>query len=173
MLGRVRKLFAAGFIAGVLGFQAWVIAPGTPGGWYWPFLDYPMYSRSVLPETPYRERRLALVPLSSEGLPGDTLRLAAEQMGFYSFTLRALAETIRRPALEHPDADEAQAREARIRIARTAGETLGLDRLEVILEEQTFQIARDGLVSRDPPWLPVDSWVAGPETLTAPEDPTP
>lgn len=173
MLGRVRKLFAAVFIAGALGAQAWVIGPGTSGSWYWPFLDYPMYSRSASPEEPFRERRLALVPLSSEGLPGDTLRLASEEMGFYSFTLWSMAETIRRPALEHPDADEAQAREARIRIARTAGEALGLDRFEVIIEEQAFEIGRDGLVSRDPPWIAVDSWVAGAETVTAPEDPMP
>jgi hypothetical protein len=59
----LRKLVVAGFIAATLGIHAWVISPGTPSGWYWPFLKYPMYSGAIAPGTPYREWRVAIVPV--------------------------------------------------------------------------------------------------------------
>lgn len=43
--GRVKKILASAVTIAVLGLQLWIIVPpGRHGGWYWPFVDYPMYS---------------------------------------------------------------------------------------------------------------------------------
>lgn len=42
---RLKKFLLSVVIAAVLGLQLWIILPpGRHGVWYWPFMEYPMYS---------------------------------------------------------------------------------------------------------------------------------
>lgn len=52
---RLRKAYAGAIIVGVLGIQFWTIVPdGTfHHWWYWPFLNYPMYSGARHPGEEY------------------------------------------------------------------------------------------------------------------------
>lgn len=56
---RLRKYYAAAIIAGVLGAQFWVIVPRRyQQAWYWPFVNYPMYSTAHYAGEQFSEREL-------------------------------------------------------------------------------------------------------------------
>ena len=157
-MGVIRKWIAGAFVLGVLGVQAWVIGPRSPGGWYWPFMDYPMYSTPRAPGEPYRDYRLALVRTSPEGAISDTVRVGADDLGMEYFAFYQAMESVDRPMGQTPEESEALARAARDRVARNSQTQFGLDRFEVLLEARSYVIDRGGLASTDPPWEPVESW---------------
>jgi hypothetical protein len=157
--GPLHKLVISGFIAGVVGFQAWVIGPGTPDGWYWPFIDYPMYSEANPPGTPYREWRVAVVPLPPDAPPGDTLRADSFDLGIYYFTFYATMDGLRRRRGSSDEGAAAISASGRDSLTGSVARAFGLDGFELIVEERAFEITSEGLVSSDPPWVPVESWV--------------
>lgn len=57
---RLRKGYAVAVIAVILGMQAWASSPSGPGGWYWPFTSYPMYSGAHYADETVRELQLRL-----------------------------------------------------------------------------------------------------------------
>lgn len=57
---RLRKGYAVAVIAVILGMQAWASSPSGPGGWYWPFMSYPMYSGAHYADETVRELQLRL-----------------------------------------------------------------------------------------------------------------
>ncbi len=144
----INKWIATSFVLGVLAAQVWVIGPGSPGGWYWPFMEYPMYSTPRAADEPYVEFRLALVPISPEGPGSDTIRASAGDLGMEYFAFYAAMETVVRPMGATPEESEALERAAKERVARNSQTQFDLDRFEVILETQTYEIDRGGSFRR-------------------------
>ncbi len=157
-MGVINKWVAGSFVLGVLAAQVWVIGPRSPGGWYWPFMDYPMYSTPRAPDEPYKEFRLGLVPLSAAGAGSDTIRASAADLGMEYFAFYAAMESVDHPMGRTAEESEALARDARERVARNSQTVFGLGRFEVVLEAQSYEIDRGGLVSTNPPWEAVESW---------------
>ena len=154
-MNTLKKCVASAFVLGVLLVQAWVIGPSRVGGYYWPFMDYPMYSAPRALGEPYRDYRLALVP---PGPGSDTIRAAASELGMEYFAFQAAMEVVDRPMGQTPEESDALAQQARERVARNSQTRFGLGRFEVVLEARSYVIDRGGLISADPPWEPVESW---------------
>jgi len=65
-IDRLKKLALSGVIVGALALQIWVMIPSTNrGGWYWPLLNYPMYSAAHHASDTVDIRRLALATCSA------------------------------------------------------------------------------------------------------------
>ncbi len=65
-INRLKKLAISAVIVGVLALQIWVMIPSTHrGGWYWPFLSYPMYSVAHHASDSVEILRLALATCSA------------------------------------------------------------------------------------------------------------
>ncbi len=74
------KVFAAAFCAAVVALQAYTMLPGRAGnGWYWPFVNYPMYSRTHRAGDSFSRLDLRAVPCTPGGagrpISGEHLRV--------------------------------------------------------------------------------------------------
>jgi hypothetical protein len=113
------KLFAVVFSATILAAQAYAIMPGVPrfGDWYYPFIDYPMYSYARYPDEPVRIHHLMARPC--DGAPAD--RLTHGDLGVRRFALyRAMASAT--GTLAHPLPADTTAAAARIAASVAATE---------------------------------------------------
>jgi hypothetical protein len=79
-----RKLLAIAFALGILGAQLYVmIPPRRYLHWYWPFLDYPMYSDVHDARSAYAQQRLRGVPCDAgaeQPLTAEDLRLRKDRL---------------------------------------------------------------------------------------------
>jgi hypothetical protein len=79
-----RRWLVATFVMAILGAQALMaLPPDLFGAWYWPFLDYPMYSRAHHPGEEIRFRKV-------EGRPcggGDAIALTQMDLGIQWYAL--------------------------------------------------------------------------------------
>lgn len=83
---RLRRCYAILIIAGVLGVQFWTIVPRRYNqAWYWPFMNYPMYSAAHYPGDEFGHYELwagpadqpeSMRPVSSRELHLTTFKLA-------------------------------------------------------------------------------------------------
>lgn len=60
------KLGAIGVVGGVLSVQLFALSPMGRGGWYWPFVDYPMYSAAKEPGATFGLFDLEIVSCDGE-----------------------------------------------------------------------------------------------------------
>lgn len=80
----LRRLFVALLLGGILVAQALVaLPPVVDGSWYWPFLDYPMYSQAHHRGEEMRFRKLEALPCDG----GEAIRLRHVDLGLQWFHL--------------------------------------------------------------------------------------
>jgi len=136
----------------VLGLQLWAIVPrGHAMDWYWPFMDYPMYSRPHFAGETFRQHDLRLVPC--RGGSGRE-RVQAWQLGVEPFMMIGLLR----------DLDTAAAHR---RLTRDSAETL-LGHLvsnrwpgsycTAQLWQRGVVIGAPGPVPVDPLWQVIHTW---------------
>lgn len=87
---RLRKFYAVVIIAGVLGAQFWMIVPRRwEQAWYWPFMNYPMYSGARYPGDEFSRYELWAGPAGEPELlrfvPNRELHLTSAK---YALALR-------------------------------------------------------------------------------------
>lgn len=86
----LRRVFVVSFLAAVIGVQAFIaIPPGRHHSWFWPFMDYPMYSGAHHEGEEVSFHRL-------EGTPCDGVEpvaLTNTDLGILWFTFQDLLST--------------------------------------------------------------------------------
>ena len=170
----IEKAAAVVFVCGVLAFQGWATYPfNHSGGWYWPFIDYPMYSAAKLPGDNFVEHALALeFANQSEGLElvssgtgtlieaeaGPLVLLGAKDLGMHRFTLfRTLDQIAQR--VEAPDeSDQDWMREEIHLLSRLISYRVPITEVGVHLLEREYRVGPKGLENTDPPWRGVLDW---------------
>lgn len=146
------KTAAALYCAAVLAVQIWV-SLDRPGYrvYYWPFVNYPMYSRSFEMGYQIRHPRLMLQPC--DGSPTYELTARAARLTQYEFRDRVL-----RAAGLQPNRTHEASRRTRIELAAVAARSVPAPvcRMEIWL--QLFRIGPDGLELPGTPWRPYVGW---------------
>ena len=170
----IEKATAAMFVCGVLAFQGWATYPfNHSGGWYWPFVDYPMYSTAKLPGDNFVEHALALEfanqpenleSVSSgtgtliEGEMGSLVLLGAEDLGIHRFTLYRTLDQIAQ-GVETPDeSDQDWIKEEVHFLSRLIAHQVTTTEIGVHLLEREYRVGPKGLENTDPPWRGVLRW---------------
>ena len=145
-----KKLFAAGLCCAFLGFQMYVIVP--PGGrsrdWYWPFVDYPMYSYARQPGRTFTNHQ---VRAFSCGPVSVAVVLSNKDLFVTKFVFYRLLEAATGFRLSKPIPQEASDRAAG-RLAHLIRTKLADSYCGVEIWGRTFTIALQGLESADVPW---------------------
>ena len=154
------KLFAAVYCVGVLAAQAWVIWPTTRSrAYYWPFIDYPMYSWSFDQGERISHARLMLQPCDRTRSPAEmTFREA--HLTRYAFRDRVLR------AAGAGNASAEDARRARISLARLAHEHGSVPTCRMEVWMQSFRIGARGLELPGSAWTPSVGWGVNAGVLT-------
>ena len=88
---RLMKLITSAVIVTILGLQLWVMLPtGRHGGWYWPFVEYPMYAAAHGPADSVTTRRLKV----STCEPNATAVPVSDSLGIPLMRFQALLESV-------------------------------------------------------------------------------
>lgn len=141
---RLRKSYAVLIIAAILGAQFWVIVPRKwEQFWYWPFMNYPMYSTPHYPGDQFSRYELWAGPAGKPELlrliPSEDLHLTTFK---YSALLREAIERDR-PAVWGAD-ETASELLARLVAGLTPGQPVRLQ-----IWQQTWTVGPSGLEDRD------------------------
>ncbi|HEX7049639.1 MAG TPA: hypothetical protein VF188_05455 [Longimicrobiales bacterium] len=149
---RLRKGFALMIIAGVLGFQLRVILPRGGGtDWFWPFINYPMYSAAHYAGEAVRPRELRIVPCE----PGRPARpVDWHLLRIPKFRYRAVVRTLVSDGprtLSMPDTAVVA------RLSRLIREHVPGNYCTAELWGRTFVLPLSA-ASLDPPWHRIKSW---------------
>ncbi len=146
------KTAAALYCAAVLAIQIWVSLDRSGYRvYYWPFVNYPMYSRSFEMGYQIRHPRLMLQPCDSSAAYELTARAA--RLTQYEFRDRVL-----RAVGLQPNRTAEASRRTRIELAGLVARRAAAPvcRMEVWL--QLFRIGPDGLELPGTPWRPYACW---------------
>lgn len=160
----LRRAFAATVAGAVLTIQLWRLFPvGADSMWYWPFMDYPMYSEPHRYGEELVERELRGVPCDGGrlvALPPDSLRAPA----FFVWSLLANAAGASAYAAQHPAVVDSS-RRAAVELVRRRGDGRYC---RVQLWARHYRFGRSGLRSRRPQYVLLHDW-----PLTEPAAPSP
>ena len=154
------KTAAALYCAAVLAVQIWVSLDRSGYRvYYWPFVNYPMYSRSFEMGHQIRHPRLMLQPCDSSA--AYELTASAARLTQYEFRDRVL-----RAAGLQPNRTAEASRRTRIELAALAARRAPAPvcRMEVWL--QLFRIGPDGLELPGTPWRPYVGWAVRDGVIT-------
>ena len=140
-----KRLYSIAVIAAILGPAVWAGVPRPQSfSWYWPFMDYPMYSRAHYPgeDTWKWEFR---VGACDETVP--TTRLTPAALHITAFRMIQLLES--GADSTHPRVRTLLGRIAREQEAATCRGEIWARR---------YQLGTDGIVDRRPAWQRVTVW---------------
>ena len=154
------KTAAALYCAAVLAAQTWVsLDRSGHREYYWPFVNYPMYSRSYDMGYQIRHPRLMLQPCDGSAAYELTARTA--RLPQYEFRDRVLRAT----GLQ-PNRTAEASRRTRIELAALAARRAPAPvcRMEVWL--QVFRIGPDGLELPGTPWKLYAGWTVRDGAIT-------
>ena len=147
------KTVAALYCAAVLTAQVWVsLDRWGYRGYYWPFVNYPMYSRSFEMGYEIRHPRLMLHPCDDD--PAYELTFRAARLTQYEYRDRVL-----RAAGLQPDLPPDHVRGTRMQLAALAGARAPAPvcRMEIWLH--VFRIGPQGLELPGRLWRPYVGWM--------------
>jgi hypothetical protein len=157
------KAAAALYCAGVLAVQAWVIASTSDyQEYYWPFLNYPMYSRSFEMGGQIRHARLVLHPCDPDQPPIEMTHEHA-RVTRYEFQYR-----VHRAAGARKNTTPEGARRARIALTRLANDYVPVRTCRMEVQLKLFRIGRKGLELPGTAWLPYIGWNVRDGTIADP-----
>ena len=154
------KTAAALYCAAVLAVQIWVSLDRSGYRvYYWPFVNYPMYSRSFEMGYQIRHPRLMLQPCDSSAAYELTARAA--RLTQYEFRDRVL-----RAVGLQPNRTAEASRRTRIELAGLVARRAAAPvcRMEVWL--QLFRIGPEGLELPGSPWRPYAGWAVRDGVIT-------
>jgi hypothetical protein len=154
------KTAAALYCAAVLAIQIWVSLDRSGYRvYYWPFVNYPMYSRSFEMGYQIRHPRLMLQPCDSSAAYELTARAA--RLTQYEFRDRVL-----RAVGLQPNRTAEASRRTRIELAGLVARRAAAPvcRMEVWL--QLFRIGPEGLELPGSPWRPYAGWAVRDGVIT-------
>lgn len=151
------KALASAVIVLVLAAQLYVLLPGTPGKWYWPFVNYPMYAAAHHAGEGFTFRELDAVPCAADA---PARRLDDHALGIGIFRLRNALETA---TGGRPDAprDAAEVADSRRFLTTLARGVPGGPYCRLEVRGRTYAIGRAGLVDADPPPRLLAAWATG------------
>ncbi len=157
------KVVAAVYCAGVLAVQAWVICTTTAyHEYYWPFLNYPMYSRSYAVGQQIRHARLMLRPCDRPDRPVEMTFEDAHLIRFvFQFRVHRAANILRNTT---PTA----ARNAAVSLARLAHRHVAAPTCRMEVWVRIFRIGPDGLELPGTKWIPYIGWEVRDGVITDP-----
>jgi hypothetical protein len=147
------KVTAGIFCAGVLAVQTWVICTTTKyHEYYWPFLNYPMYSRAYDAGQQIRHARLMLRPCDRPQQPVEMTFREAHLIRFvFQFRVHRAANMLR-------NTTPVAARNAAVSLARLAHRHVPTPTCRMEVWVQLFRIGPDGLELPGSEWIPYKGW---------------
>jgi len=155
-MDRTRKLWAALVVGAFLVpfTVAAVPSPATDGGWFWPFMSYPMYSEARRPGDVARLHELRARECDAAGAPGRSVTVGEHDIPIRIFRFWRLL-------VNATEGTPAAAEQARQRLVPMVTKSLPRTcRIEIW--ERSYVIGEQGLEDRYPPWRQVVTWpVAG------------
>jgi hypothetical protein len=147
------KVVAAVYCAGVLAIQAGVICTTAEyHEYYWPFLNYPMYSRSFGMGEQIRHARLMLQPCDSSTPPIE-MTFQDAHLTRYEFQYR-----VHRAAGARKNTSPNAARNARLSLTELAHANMRVPICRMDVWMKLFRIGPDGLELPGTPWMPYLGW---------------
>jgi hypothetical protein len=171
----IEKAISLTFVFGILALQLWVIFP--PGSqsnhWYWPFVNYPMYSQAKLPGEVFMEhairvrfgsedsaRRMVQSGAGKQDLADRrTVSVSYDDLRIRQFVFyRSLARIDSWASGRGGWRDEQILEEMRL-LELSISEFLS-PHDSLVLVKRDFPIGRRGLEDRDPPWQVVHAWAS-------------
>lgn len=100
---KIKKLMIAGFVSAIAAFQFYIsIAPltGRPlAGWYWPFIDYPMYRGTIREGDRIPVRTIVIARTST----GEEIEITADTVGLGIYRFENLVHTLTGSVKNHAD----------------------------------------------------------------------
>jgi hypothetical protein len=145
----VKKLLAAMVIASCLGAQVYAAARPSGARW-WPFMDYPMYSRSYPPGRTVASYQLRALGCGAEP---EARTIGARQLGYRDDHFRGELSAIAR--------DRPNARRHRARLSRLAGTRIAPRPCALQLWGRRVALTRAGVGAaalRDLRWTLLREW---------------
>lgn len=163
----LKKAFAIAVSGGMLLFQAAEVVSPTDG-WYWPFMDYPMYSVPNYEGDTYFEYGLRLAPCDP-GQPPRAMDFGAMGIQYFDFRTLLVEAAVVNDRWEIREETTAQARRFLGRRAvRRAGP--GYCRAEIQVKRH---VIREGVGYREPTWETARTWELPTPVEEPPEEPVP
>ncbi|HEX5436703.1 MAG TPA: hypothetical protein VFW98_06070 [Gemmatimonadaceae bacterium] len=162
----LRKLFAIGVCVAILGAQIWVIAPplGRSRTWYWPFLNYPMYSRSLPAGSVFKQYALDALPCAGGPAP---IVVSDDLLGLRRFRAYDLLQSI--DDTVGSAASRAAADSSMALIDHLVSTRSSVSLCTLRLRVQSITLGPDGVQDPDLVWSTVRSWpVHAPAERAAP-----
>lgn len=146
------KLGAVGVIGGVLALQLFALSPHGRGGWYWPFVDYPMYSAAKKPGATFGLFELYVVTCEGAVRP-----LVAADLSLARFRYRNTLEVAAGGRPDRPrEAEEIPA--ARAMLAELIEDQVPGRWCEAQVHGRIFRMGEGGLESADVPRRLLAEW---------------
>lgn len=150
------KVFAAAFCAAVISLQAYALIPGRGGnGWFWPFVNYPMYSRTHHLGDSFSRLDLRAVfcapEVAARSISGEHLHV---KWAAYKLTLLQAAGLL-------DTATPAAAEGAITRLRRLAATRLDFPACRLQLWTWKFTVGPQGLEPVDSTWRLAGEWSVG------------
>lgn len=146
------KLGAIGVIAGVLGVQTFALLPAGRGGWYWPFVDYPMYSDAREPGATF-----GLFDLELVSCDGERRALSSADLKLPRFRYRNALEVAAGGRPDRPRAPE-EVPDRRRFLSRVIVEEVPGEWCTAEVYGRIFEMGERGLVSPDVPRRRLAEW---------------
>lgn len=139
-------------IGGVLAVQLFALSPAGRGGWYWPFVDYPMYSAAKEPGATF-----GLFDLEIVGCDGERRALAAQDLRLPPFRYRNAVEVAAGGRPDRPREPEEIPASRRLLDRVIIGMVPG-DWCTAEVYGRIFEMGEHGLVTPDVPRRQLAAW---------------
>lgn len=151
----VSKLGASCVIIGVLAAQLFALSPAGRGGWYWPFVDFPMYSAAKKPGATF-----GLFDLEAVACNGAVRGLTNADLHLPPFRFRNVVEVAAGGRPDRPrTADEIPA--ARAFLGRVVADEVPGDWCMARIGARIYTMGEHGLESADVPRRVAAEWTIG------------
>ena len=149
------KVGAVTVICGVLAVQLFAISPEGRGGWYWPFVDYPMYSDAKQPGATF-----GLFDLEAIGCDGAVRPVSASDARLPPFRFRNAVALAAGTIPQRPDRprDQVEVEARRRQLVDIVRSEIPGDWCELRVHGRIFRMNEHGLEATDVPRQPLAAW---------------
>jgi hypothetical protein len=148
----IKKGLAAAVALLCLAAQTYAIVRPS-GARFWPFIDYPMFSRSYPEGATFRIHQLRGVPCSG---PPHAATIGGSAIGYHHYRYWGALRTV---AADRPNAPQVRAQ-----LNRAVAATVVPPPCTLQVWERAITVTRAGRSPRDPQWVLVREWTLGDST---------
>lgn len=150
----VRKAWAIAVAGGILGLQVFASAPHTTGDWYWPFINYPMYSESKQVGDSFTYWELRVAPCAGDGA---AVPLGGRPLHITWFRFSRMLEAVAGTSYGKPIPPEESER-TMAALAQTITRHDPVTWCRAGVWKRTFTLGTTGVVDPSVPWRLVREW---------------